>query len=283
MSIIKYLKTRIARYLDPIPETSALLLDIRNFLHTAYYEQELKSEYYQNPKRLLRYGYKIFSQSDEDGIINEIFKRIDVTSRTFFEFGVGDGSENNTVNLLLSGWRGCWIECNESNVKKIKQNLLDFSEQLTLLDSFVTVSNINSLFEQAGLPGEIDFLSIDIDSNDYWIWEAIDFTPRVVCIEYNATLRPPHSLAIKYDPNFQWQGTSYMGASLKALERLGTKKGYLLVGCNFTGNNAFFVRNDLVGEHFLSPFTAENHYEPPRYLTLRAGHRAGIGTYVNKR
>ena len=90
------------------------------------------------------------------------------------------------------------------------------------------------------MTGEIDLLSIDIDYNDYWIWKAVTaVSPRVVVIEYNATLRPPMSLVVPYDPACMWDGTNYFGASLEALVRLGRDKGYRVVACNYTGVNAF--------------------------------------------
>jgi hypothetical protein len=95
-------------------------------------------------------------------------------------------------------------------------------------------------------------------------------------------MHPPLSLVVPYEPNHTWDGSNYFGASLEALVRLGRSKGYQLVGCNFSGTNAFFVRNDLVGDLFLDPPTAEEHYEPPRYYfaSLKAGHRPQLGPYV---
>jgi hypothetical protein len=53
--------------------------------------------------------------------------------------------------------------------------------------------------------------------------------------------------------------------------------GYSLVGCDSIGCNAFFIRNDLVGDHFAAPFTSENHYEPARFeLSFRRSHRTAI-------
>ena len=59
------------------------------------------------------------------------------------------------------------------------------------------------------------------------------------------------------------------GASLKAFEKLAQEIGYRLVGCDLTGSDAFFVREDLVGKKFCEPFTAENHYEPMRYYLIQ--------------
>src|SRR5579871_308380 len=232
-----------------------------------------------DPKRLLRHGYKVYSQCDEDGIITEIFKRIGTGNRTFVEFGVETGIECNTAKLLVEGWKGLWIDGSAANVAQIRNSLPDFLGQgrLTVLESFINAENINALIQQGGFTDEIDLLSIDIDMNDYWVWKAIEVVkPRVVVIEYNATLRPPMSVVVPYNPTQTWNGSNYFGASLEALTRLGRQKGYRLVGCSFSGANAFFVHDAFAGDHFLDPATAEEHYEPPRYFFagLGAGHPA---------
>ncbi len=248
--------------------------------------QELATPRYTDPKRLLRHGFKVYSQSDEDGIIQEIFKRIGTSNRTFIEFGVETGVECNTVKLLVEGWSGLWIEAAAKYVVEIEKHFGPFLAQskLRLSQNLITAENINTVFEQGGMSGDIDLLSIDIDYNDYWVWKALTTVkPRVVVIEYNATLRPPMSLVVPYDPTRSWDGSNYFGASLEALVRLGREKGYRVVGCNYAGANAFFVRDDLAGSHFLDPATAEEHYEPPRYIyaSVVAGHRARPGPYVS--
>jgi hypothetical protein len=249
-----------------------------------YWAEELAKPRNAEPKRLLRYGFKVYSQSDEDGIIQEIFRRVGTTTKTFIEFGVDTGNECNTAKLLVEGWRGLWIEASTPNVADIRKNFVAFlhERKLKLVENLVTAENINALLKQAEMTGEVDLLCIDIDCNDYWVWKAIEVTnPRVVVIEYNATLRPPLSLVVPYEPTRHWDGSNYFGASLEALVRLGRAKGYRLVGCNFSGANAFFVRDNICGDRFLEPATAEEHYEPPRYfaILLMAGHRGRPGPY----
>jgi hypothetical protein len=251
-----------------------------------FWAETLREPRYADPKRLVRHGFKVYSQHDEDGIIQEIFRRIGTFKRTFVEFGVESGVECNTVKLLIEGWRGLWIEANAQGCKAIASAFDPFlhDRRLTLKQSLVTAENINTLIKSADLDGEIDLLSIDIDFNDYWVWKAIEIvTPRVVVIEYNAGLHPPLSLTVPYEPNRAGDGTNFFGASLEALVRLGRDKGYRVVGCNISGSNAFFVREDLCADHFIEPATAEEHYEPPRHFFsfLLAGPQAPKpGPYV---
>jgi hypothetical protein len=209
------------------------------------------------------FGYKVYSQNDEDGIINEIFRRIGTTNKTFVEFGVQDGLESNCHFLLFNGWRGLWIDGNEKNIIKLKEHFSEpvSTKQLTAVNAFITVDNINDLIKENGFEGEIDLLSIDIDGNDYWIWQAIKcIQPRVVVIEYNAKFPPPCEWIMEYDPNHVWDASDKYGASLKSLELLGNKLGYRLVGTNICGINAFFVKNEGSKDLFPEPSTSENLY-----------------------
>lgn len=238
---------------------------------------------YADPRCLIRHGYRIFSQSDEDGLIDEVFRRIGMTNRFFVEFGVGEGFENNTLALLLSGWRGLWIEAEEAPLAAFRETFQPALEEdrLTITASVVTAENIENLLGQGGCPEEPDLLSIDIDGNDYWVWKAIHrFRPRLVVIEYNASLGRAARLTVPYDPAFRWDRTTRYGTSLAALESLGCAKGYALVGCSLAGVNAFFVRNDCLGDHFLPPYTSARHYEPPRFGPRGAGHPPGWGQLV---
>ena len=241
--------------------------------------QLLSQPRHQEQKRLIPHGFKVFSQYEEDGILAEIFKRIGNGDRTFVEIGTGNGTETNSTFLLMQGWSGAWIEASQADMEYARR----FSEYYPVktVNSFVTRENVDGIV-RAQVPSgqELSLLSIDVDYNDYWLWEAVTVQPRAVIIEYNATIPPTVAATVAYDPNAAWQGSAYFGASLAALEALGRKKGYALVGCTLEGLNAFFVRDDLVGEHFCAPFTAQNYYEPPRYwLAPPAGHFAGFGKW----
>jgi hypothetical protein len=250
-----------------------------------YREAELGKPRYAEPKRLLRSGFKLYSQNDEDGILEEIFRRIGHGDGRFVEFGVQNGFECNSAKLLIEGWQGLWIELNAQSAARIREHFHSFiaAGSLMFRHERVTAENIDALLVQTGFTGDIDFLSIDIDFNDYWVWKAVEAArPRVVSIEYNASLRPPLSLVVPYSSDSAWNGGNYFGASLEALVRLAAKKGYRIVGCCFAGVNAFFVREDLCGDLFLDPATSEEHYEPPRYFAnlMTSGHSGRPGRYV---
>lgn len=259
-----------------------ILIDQKGFDRGLKIAQFLSEHLYNNPKyvnskRLTQHEYRVFSQSGEDGIIAEIFNRIGTTNQYFVEFGVEDGLECNSTTLLYKQWKGLWIEGSSRFCADINRRFKDMidSGQLIIKNKFINAENIESIFESANVPAEIDLLSIDIDYNDYYVWKAItNYNPRVVIVEYNPLHRPDTAFVVPYNATRTWDRTSYFGASLLALQQLADEKGYCLVGCCFMGNNAFFVRKDLVGDAFEAPYTAEHHYEPNRdYLYHRGGHQ----------
>ena len=179
---------------------------------------------------------KILSQRGQDGVIEAIFNVIGTTNKFFVEFGIHQ-HEGNTLYLKNTmGWNGLWMD-GGGDGEIIKKE-------------FITRDNINELLEKYDVPDSFDLLSIDIDGNDYYVWEVIKKNPRVLDIEYNSHIPPNESKSIEYDPNFIWKGDDYYGVSLLALVRLGIKKGYTLIGCDSTGTDSFFVRNDLIDNNF---------------------------------
>lgn len=243
----------------------------------ARYETLRDARLLASPKGLAGYGYKVFSQSDEDGIINQIFGRIGLNNRVFVEFGVGDGLENNTAALLFDGWSGLWIEGSKDHCNRINSGMAGLINggRLTVVNDFIYRDNINNLISSNIHATEIDLLSVDIDGNDAHVVDEIAcISPRVVVVEYNAKFGPSIDFCMKYDPGHVWRKLDNFGASLKCYEKLMKGRGYSLVGCNVVGTNAFFVRNDLLSNHFDEPYTSEHHFEPARYelVGLPAGH-----------
>ena len=241
-----------------------------------YLLQLLQSPRYADPLHLAHFEGQAFSQNGEDGIIGEILRRIGFTNSYFVEIGAGHGIEANTAYLLRKGWKGVWIEGDPRAVRSIERQFQAelHSGQLRIVHSFVTRENAAELLTRAQVPHELDVLSIDVDRNTSHVWRALSgFRPRVLVIEYNASILASDEWEVPYDAEAVWDESSYFGASLKVLERIGTERGYALVGCELTGLNAFFVRADAARDRFLGPFTAESCYEPPRYfLTREWGH-----------
>jgi hypothetical protein len=238
----------------------------------AYVQNLLNQERYQDKQRLNCYERQVFSQSGEDGIIAEIFRRIGGPAKSFVEIGVGDGLENNTAFLLFQGGRGYWLDGDENAIKHINQTFRPEIEEkrLSVTQTLITMENVVATFQQLNIPAEFDLFSLDIDRNTYWIWKALaHLRPKAIVVEYNATFPSDVDWKVDYKADRSWDGTMYYGASLKAYELLGREFGYSLVGCSLSGVNAFFVRNDLCDNKFKEPFTAENHYEPARYFIIR--------------
>jgi len=229
---------------------------------------------------LANHEFKIYSKVGEDGLILYILSKIGAVNHRFVELGVEEGRECNTANLSLNfGWRGMLIDANKEGVEKAKayygEKLGKSSDNVKPVHCLVSAENINKLLVDNGMEGEIDLLSIDIDGNDYWVWKSMNvINPRLVVAEYNTVFSADKSLTIKYDPNFSHSEEDpvylYFGASLPALNKLANSKGYILVGCDSQGHDAFFVRKDLAEGKFqeLSP---EEAFYPMRHLLQRVG------------
>ena len=195
--------------------------------------------------------FRVFSQWGEDGIIQFLINNIKIDQKIFVEFGADNYKESNTRFLLVNNnWAGLVIDSNENSINHIKNDPIYWQYNLKAVRSFITKDNINTLIKENGIQGEIGLLSIDIDGNDYWVWKAIDvISPAIVIVEYNFRFGKERSVTIPYDENFDrakaHYSMIYYGASLKALYLLAKEKGYIYVGCNSSGCNAFFVRHDL--------------------------------------
>jgi len=215
----------------------------------------------------------VFSQWGEDGLIAYLVSRVQIDDPSFVEFGVEDYREANTRYLLMTrNWRGLVIDGSPANVSAIKADDISWRFELTARCAFVTRDNINALIAEAGFRGDLGLLSVDIDGNDYWVWQAIDVVqPRIVVAEYNSLWGPDRKVTVPYDPEFvrgrKHYSNLYYGASLAALEQLGRTKGYSLVGGNSAGNNAFFVRDDVLGSLPVVP--ARRAYRQARFREAR--------------
>jgi hypothetical protein len=195
-------------------------------------------------------SFRVFSQRGEDGVIQYLCSKIAIPDKTFIEFGVEDYTEANTRLLLFNNWRGLVMDGSKLNIRFIKGDFIYWKYDITALQSFITAENINALISGYTASHDIGLLSIDIDGNDYWVWQAITAVqPRIVICEYNSAFGNTHAVTVPYHAAFAKTAAHYSnlyyGASLPALCYLAEKKGYDFVGTTAAGVNAFFVRKDL--------------------------------------
>jgi hypothetical protein len=209
----------------------------------------------QSINKLADVEFQVFSQWGDDGIIQYLISNLDIPNKTFIEFGVENYRESNTRFLLINNnWSGYIIDGSSENIQYVKKDKVSWAFDLHSKPAFITKENINGLLKEflnKGYSEEIGILSIDIDGNDYWVWEEINVVkPVVLIMEYNAVFgTQPWTIPYKEDFYRLTAHTShqYWGASLKALCDLSNEKGYHFIGCNSNGNNAYFIRKDKIG------------------------------------
>jgi len=228
--------------------------------------------------------FSVFSQWGEDGILSWIFSKIPSAPKIFIEFGVQNYQESNTRYLLQTkNWRGLVIDSSLKNVQEIKNSQFFWRHDLTAECVFIDKDNVNDIFHrQLHGESEIGLLSIDIDGNDYWIWDAIDsIKPYVVVCEYNAVFGDIHPISVPYKREFnrtdEHFSNLYFGCSIAALKKLAIKKGYSFLGTCSNGVNAFFVRNDLYANF---DDKLEHHLSFPS-LTRESRSKSGQLTYLS--
>lgn len=204
--------------------------------------------------KLSELEFKVFSQWGDDGIIQYLIHQLNIRTKTFIEFGVENYTESNTRFLLMNNnWKGIVIDGSPDNIQYIKNDNITWKHSLTALQKFITPENINPIFSEQGFSGEIGLLSIDIDGNDYYVWNAINtVSPIIVICEYNSLFGAKAPYTIPYESSFvraqQGFAKLFYGASITSLCDLAENKGYSFIGCNSAGNNAYFIRNDRLKE-----------------------------------
>ena len=208
-----------------------------------------------NSNNINDYEFKIFSQFGDDGIIQYLIKNVEIRNEIFIEFGVENYLESNTRFLMMNNnWSGFVMDSSEEAINSLKNQDWYPNFCLTHKAVFIDKDNINALLESAGF-SNIGLLHIDIDGNDYHILKEIDMSrlnPSIIIMEYNSVFGKDRHITVPYDKNFvrtkSHFSNLYSGASLPALNYVATEKGYSLIGCNLAGNNAYFLRKDLLNE-----------------------------------
>ncbi|MFM6747242.1 MAG: hypothetical protein ACKPJH_12790 [Dolichospermum sp.] len=250
MNIINQLKLKFHQ-INKITQEQDKITSILHKLQETLGRIEARQLETLNSKSIRDNEFRAFSQWGEDGIIQFLIRNVPINRKIFVEFGVQNYTESNTRFLLINNnWSGLVIDGGSEEISYIKNDPIYWQYNLKAVNSFITKDNINQIISDNGIQGEIGLLSVDIDGNDYWVWEAIDcINPAIVVSEYNFRFGANKAVTVPYDASFvrskAHYSNIYYGASLKALCILADKKGYAFVGCNSAGNNAFFVRKDL--------------------------------------
>jgi hypothetical protein len=225
-------------------------------LHTAeevYTDSNLEISRKHLPKHnYSSYAKKVFSQQGEDGIIEMMFSKIPIRHKYYVEFGAGDGHElSNTKNLKQNhGWSGLLMEASDDHVRR--------SNGLVMKES-VFKDNVNDLFAKYQVPKDFDFLSIDVDGDDLYIFDALDYQPSVNLAEYIPGM--PNHLPLTVIEGFSdWNGKpivkgksfDYHGSNINAWYTVGKRKGYVLV--TTVNVNVVLVREDFANLFFIPTF-----------------------------
>jgi hypothetical protein len=223
--------------------------------------------------RLADAEFRVFSQFGDDGIIQYLIHYLDVAPTSFVEFGVESYIEANTRFLLINdNWRGMIMDASADYMSAVQCEDLYWRQDLTAVSAFIDRDNINALLSEHGFAGELGILSIDIDGNDYWVWDRLTCARPVIVIgEYNSVFGPCAPVSIPYEPAFYrtraHHSNLYWGCSLAALCHLAGKKGYEFVGSNSAGNNAYFIRRDAIRD--LRPLSPAEGYVESRFRESR--------------
>ena len=214
------------------------------------------------PAWLVSQRFKLMSQNEEDGITFALLKLAGAPNKAFVEIGSGSAGGNSGVLAQEFGWRGLMVDLDAAKIDKARARF-GANAKVSFEAIAVTPENVNALIERHGLGGEVDLFSLDIDSFDYWVLQAMTVCrPRVMILEYNGSFGAERSLAIARDTDMSRAVKGFHGASLVALTKLAAAKGYKLLACDESGTNAFYMRNDLCPK--IAPVAPDVAFRPMR-------------------
>lgn len=218
-------------------------------------------------------GFRCYSQFEEDGVLLYILAGIGMKTRRVVEIGCGTGVENMSTNLILNHeFEGYLFDGSASNIQaagafyRSKNDCLLIQPNLT--QAWITRENVNETLQYAGAEGEVDVFSLDVDGNDWYVWNAIEaFNPRVCVFETHNIVPVGLSLTIPYQANFDYMAQpesrrDFRSASLGAMIKLSSRKGYRLIGVHRHGFNAFFLCNDIAPDLFPEVCIEQVHDNP---------------------
>ena len=202
----------------------------------------------ENLDEINEFEYKKTSQNNEDGIIEYLLQKLKLNNVNFVEIGF-DYFQNNSLNIIKKTKKGLFVDGSGEKVFLLKYitKLFYPMKNIEVINAMIHKDNINEIISKKfDEEDEIDFLSIDIDGVDYYVFENLKFKPKIVCIEYNFWYGKEVKCSVPYSEEFEWNMESfYSGASLKALCSLANSKDYHLIALDSSCVNVFFVRGDL--------------------------------------
>ena len=223
---------------------ATLKRDVRALLRHQYLD-ELIDEHSPSDVILNAHRFRLRSQNEEDGIVLALLRAAGPRDRRFVEIGCGQSGGNSAVLAIEMGWSGLMVDGSRKAYERASRTFR-VNPSVTVIRAEVTPDNINKILVAHGMTGDVDFCSIDIDSYDYWLLDALQAcSPRVLVMEYNALFGPDEAVTVPYGQVVEGVPKAYYGASLAALQQLAGSKGYRLVACENSGINAFFLRHDV--------------------------------------
>ena len=268
---------KLFKRLIAILKQSALFLYTSPNLYTLLLlsERRKRRQYSSNPFFSKCPYYSVYSQSDEDSILDFIFSQLSITNGSFIEIGIGDGTQNNTLNLAAQGWKGAWFGAEDLITKP--PSTTSFSKTWITLDNCTEIVSaaLNQIDKHQSNQGKFscDLISIDIDGNDYHIWNELlkhNVLPKVIVAEFNGTFGPLTKWVMPYDPNNNWKSRqdNFFGASFASFCELFMANNYTPICCNTdTGANLFCIHNSLLNKlDCMREVDLQLIYEPPFYL-----------------
>ena len=242
--IIKFIEIVIEYIFTKKIYSYFLFLRFYNKFKRSINRKKQKKKFSENLDQINNFEYKITSQNNEDGIIEYIFSKIP-NNKKFVEIGF-EFSEFNSLNLIKKNWSGLLIDRDEYQAY-LTSNLIKFffpRSKVIIKSLNINRNNINHTIKQNIFFNQIDFFSLDIDGNDYWVLKNMILDNiKCICIEYNHWLGAKTKKSIPYDPNFRFINNGFFGASLLAFNSLLKKRNFYLVAVDSSGTNAFFVNN----------------------------------------
>ena len=263
--IIKLLENFVKNYFGINVYSYILFIRFLNKFKRSMRRKKSAIKHSKNLDEINNYEYKITSQNNEDGIIEYLFSKIP-NNKFFIEIGF-EFSEFNTLNLIRKGWNGVLIDQNKLE-NLLTKRLINFyfpNSKINIITSNINRDNINKIVQESLELTEIDFFSLDIDGNDYWVLKNMNIENiKCICIEYNHWLGSKSKKTIPYTENFNFKNDGYFGASLAAFNDLLKTRNFSLVAIDSSGTNAFFVNNKFA--HLFEVLDPELSFKSSPYL-----------------